>query len=101
MTNKMSPNDRSLQRRVDEVLHFLWDTIGVAGILQARDEYDRYAWRVFKMVRNESSVDEIADYLVSVERDWMSIGPRPASAREIAKSLLDDWVWIRDVRASH
>ena len=33
-------------RRSDEVLHYLWDPIGVAGTVMARDEYTGYVPRL-------------------------------------------------------
>ena len=42
MGRGISSLDEELYRRVDEVLHYLWDPIGVAGIPEARDEYYGY-----------------------------------------------------------
>jgi hypothetical protein len=33
-------DDRDLYRMVDEILHYVWDPIGVAGEARARDEYN-------------------------------------------------------------
>jgi hypothetical protein len=37
---KLSPQDKRLLSRVEEILHYMWDPIAVAGEPQARDEYD-------------------------------------------------------------
>jgi hypothetical protein len=39
MGRKLSPEQNELYKRVDEVLHYVWDSIGVAGEPHARDEY--------------------------------------------------------------
>lgn len=39
MGHKLSQADMDLYRAVDEVLHFIWDPIGVRGFPEARDEY--------------------------------------------------------------
>ena len=35
-----------LHRRTDEVLHYIWDPIGVSGVPTARDEYSGYVPRL-------------------------------------------------------
>ncbi len=49
-----------------------WDPIG-CGIPD--DEYDTYAIRAFGLLKNGSSVDELADYLTSVEVDEIGLTP--------------------------
>lgn len=39
-----------LYRKLDEVVHYVWDPIGVAGIPQARDEYYSYLPKVYDLV---------------------------------------------------
>ena len=73
MDKHLSKNDAELYRLTDEVLHYLWDPIGVAGIPQARDEYDAYFPHVFSMLKQEVDRTAISDYLVSIERDYMGL----------------------------
>ena len=47
---RMTTQDKELYRRCDEVLHYLWDPIGVKGCPGARDEYDSYVPQVFSLV---------------------------------------------------
>jgi hypothetical protein len=44
---KLLPHQDELYRRTDEVLHYIWDPIGVAGVPEARDEYDSYLPHAF------------------------------------------------------
>ena len=46
MNKQLSPEHQELYGRVGEVLHYLWDPIGVSGVPQARDEYDSYVPQV-------------------------------------------------------
>lgn len=48
MDRKMSPADKKLYQRADEVLHYVWDPIGLASMPAARDEYRGYLPQVFR-----------------------------------------------------
>ena len=50
MGQKLVPNDLALYRGTDEVLHYIWDPIGVAGCPYARDEYHGYLPRVYSLL---------------------------------------------------
>jgi hypothetical protein len=39
-----------VHHRVDELLHYIWDPIGIAASTGARDEYDSYVPTVVKML---------------------------------------------------
>ena len=66
MGQKLSPPDLALYRAVDEVLHYIWDPIGVSGVPEARDEYQGYLPQVFKLVRERQSEETIANYLGTI-----------------------------------
>jgi len=87
MKNKLNEQEKKLYRQVDEVLHYMWDPIGVRGIAQARDEYYSYLPQVFSRLINNGSVEDIASYLVSVERDSMGLTPDKENASKIADVL--------------
>lgn len=87
--NKLSPPDLALYRATDEVLHYLWDPIGIATVPQARDEYHGYLPRVFGMIKNGSNEEEIADFLGSIVVERMGLAARPDHDRSIARHLLD------------
>lgn len=73
---------------VEVVLHWVWDPIGVRGIPEARDEYDGYALTVLGMLQRGSIFTEVADFLTSVEKDWMGLTPASARNAEVAELLL-------------
>ncbi|MBD2231052.1 hypothetical protein [Phormidium tenue] len=85
----MSSLDEELYRRTDEVLHYLWDPVGVAGIPGARDEYDAYIPQVFSLLKAGAGADEIADYLTEVATQSMGLGHNRERDRQIADLLLE------------
>jgi hypothetical protein len=89
MKQKLTPQEKQLYRRVDEILHYLWDPIGVAGIPQVRDEYDAYLPWVFKLVLVDESVEEIVEYLTAVATERMGLSADDKKTRYVAEILLD------------
>jgi hypothetical protein len=61
-----------------------WDPIGVFGCEGAEDEYDRYALRVFEMLRKGADADAIARYLTYVVTSAMLLRGNPEEDRLIA-----------------
>lgn len=90
MSTRLSPKDLELQRAVDEVLHYIWDPIGVSGVPQARDEYHGYQPRVFGLLCNGASEESIADYLSEVSTDRMGLSSNAQHDLKVA-SILIDW----------
>ncbi|MEI7614315.1 MAG: hypothetical protein WCK63_15545 [Betaproteobacteria bacterium] len=99
MNPKVSPSDEELLQRVDEVLHYIWDPIGVSGVPEARDEYRTYSPQVFSLLKNSASVEKVAQYLNSVATDRMGLQANPTNDRETAEVLVN-WVeFLRERRA--
>jgi len=89
MGQKLSPQDMALYRAVDEVLHYLWDPIGISCVPQARDEYHGYLPQVFSMLRKGADESQLAGYLTTVTTERMGLSPRTDHDREVARVLLD------------
>jgi hypothetical protein len=94
MGEKLPPDEMRIYQRVDEILHYLWDPIGVAGAAGARDEYYGYLPVVYQMVMEEAPVRKIAVYLNEVERDRMGLIPNPERALEVAEVMAEHRKWI-------
>lgn len=90
MGRKLSPFEKELYQRTNEVMHYVWDPIGVAGIPQARDEYDSYLPQVFAMLIERKDEGEIAAYLTGIEDKRMGLTPSPEKASQVV-SMLTDW----------
>lgn len=94
-TDTSSPAEDTLWRLVDEVLHYLWDPIGIRGIPAARDEYRSYVPDVVSVLLDGGGRDEIVEYLLWVERDRMEMPPRQDHARHIGDLLVEHLALIR------
>ena len=92
--NKLSPKENESYKRTDEVLHDMWNPIGVAGCPGARDEYYAYLPRVFSLLIDRADAEAIADYLVAVEAEHMGVDGRRDQALNIARLLIDDRDWV-------
>lgn len=95
----LSKEQRLLLSRVDEVLHYLWDPIGVRGVPQARDEYSSYAGHVFSLIHHGAAEQEIIEYLRKIRIEHMGIG-QPGDDRgeaEIVDVLINWKVAIDDL----
>ncbi len=89
MGEKLSPLDLELYRAVDEVLHYVWDPIGVSAIPQARDEYHSYLPHVFRRLRNGESSQSIAAYLNEVTTNLMGLSANAQHDLKVAEILMD------------
>lgn len=72
----------TLHARVDEVLYYLWDPIGVSGVPSCRDEYSAYVAGVISMLKGRCSADDIATHLRSIEQDKMGLPSNPERATQ-------------------
>jgi len=98
MTQKSKDYELKLYTVVDEVLHYIWDPIGISGIPEARDEYYSYIPLVITILRRSSDFAEIADMLQRVESERMGLTPNNERCAEVAKSLLE---WRRYLGNQH
>ena len=90
MAYRICPKDQDLLRIIGDVLHYVWDPIGVAGPPQARDEYDGYVGPVFTLLRSGASDSEISSHLETIASERMGLPGRKDLA-DAAAVLLTDW----------
>ncbi len=88
MGTHLSEKESQLYTRVDEVLHYIWDPIGVSGVPQARDEYYSYVPAIFSLVKSSSRAEEIAIHLRAIETDRMGLSGNMEKDLEVANILL-------------
>ena len=96
MSQKLSPQELALYRAVDEVLHYIWDPIGVSDVPQARDEYQSYAPQVVKLLQEKQSVETIANYLGMVVTERMGLSMCKEHDLVVAQLLLDWQIVIHE-----
>ena len=63
-----------------------WDPIGVRGIPEAEDEYDRYVGKVYVMLMDEhANAEVITAYLWNTATGHMGLRPDPALAERSSR----------------
>jgi hypothetical protein len=77
-----SETNATLYRALDEVMHYIWDPVGVAGIPGARDEYQAHIPEVFRLVLDGQDECAIADHLGHIAVGRM--GLQPNRVRDLA-----------------
>jgi len=80
-------NPDELRRRVDEVLYYVWDPIGVADEPFARAEYDSYVPKVLELLTNQDDPSPIAKYLAGVISEQMGFSPNISRCQQAAELL--------------
>jgi hypothetical protein len=98
MGTKLSSADEELYRRTDEVLHYVWDPLGVAEAPSARDEYYGYLQQVFSLLKANADAEQIADYLFKISTEQMSLNGNRARDIRVAEVLLD---WKKMILEKH
>jgi hypothetical protein len=96
--SQRSPIDEELYRRIDEVLQYIWDPIGVSGDPATRDEYDFYLPEVFSLALRGASASEIAAYLTSVTVQRMGLSAAPERDLRVAELVLG---WREELNARY
>lgn len=89
MGKKLPPHEAELYRRCDEILHYIWDPIGVAGAPGARDEYQSYLPFVVDLLRRGEDASAIATYLLRIEQEAIGLGGNRRLARRAAARLVE------------
>ena len=76
-----------LMHRVDEVLFYIWDPIGVKDAPEARAEYRSYVPRILEMLQSDRPDDDIADVLDQITTQQMGLRRNHEHSLEIAAIL--------------
>lgn len=90
---KMSKEEKELELRVGEVLHYLWDPCGVRDEPAARDEYETYIPMVLKEVLQGDSLI-VAKKLAEIESKWMSAVSKESKLIEVGRVLVAHKEWV-------
>lgn len=98
MGKKLPPHEMELYRRTDEVLHYLWDPIGLSDMPAARDEYEGYLPMVFDLLTKGADPQAIAQFLLGIEREGMGLAGDPVKASRVVEILIEyrDWIFRQD-----
>jgi hypothetical protein len=77
-----------LGRRVDEVLYYVWDPIGINHEPCARGEYENYVSGVLQTLVDNDEPNPISDHLAAIVRNSMGFPPNIQSCNAVADLLL-------------
>lgn len=87
--SKLNLEQKDLYKRVDEILWYDWDPIGV-NTTALRDEYENYLPQIFSMLIQNMSVKAIAAKLYSIENETMGLNASMEVCIKIAKKLVEE-----------
>ena len=85
--NLTAVKDFLLYKRIDDILWFDWDPIGVKDIAP-RDEYQSYVPEIFGLVKAKKDRQAIADRLLKLETENMGMGGTIENCLRIADKIL-------------
>lgn len=85
-----------LERRVDEVLFYAWDPIGMKDEPCARAEYRSYVDSILRLLQKNSSAEEIATHLSRIQTESMGLHSNFDHNLAIANILLQHKVALDD-----
>ena len=88
MGQKLPPKQMELYKRIDEVLFYKWDPIGISdgGV---RDEYQSYLPQIFKLALANNKPEPIADYLTVITTENMGLSEVKEHDMKIANLILE------------
>ncbi len=97
MKQKLNSKEAELYKRCDEVLHYIWDPIGIAGEPKTRDEYDGYLPQIFALVRENAYPESVVYHLRDLEETQMGL---TANAEKIEFTVESLFKWRELIWAS-
>lgn len=83
----MSSHTGELYRRVDEVLYYVWDPIGVSDEPCARGEYRGYVPKILHLVETSDDIDPISAELREIVSTRMGLAADKERCDETARLL--------------
>ncbi|WP_350225365.1 hypothetical protein [Vibrio parahaemolyticus] len=88
MGHKLPPEQLELYKRIDEILYYKWDPIGVSDSDWVRDEYQSYLPQLFSLVMQSQSPQEICKYLTE-STQYMGLQLSRGHDLAVAKLILE------------
>jgi hypothetical protein len=67
-----------------------WDPI-MMSVYLPDDEYDQYIPGVIRLLESNCGHEQLANYLLNVEKNWIEMEPQPERAVLAAKNLITAW----------
>jgi hypothetical protein len=89
MGKKLPPQQMELYKRIDEILFYKWDPVGISDSDWARDEYQSYLPKVFNYAMESDSPELITKYLGVVTTENMGLSSAAEHDQKIAILILE------------
>ena len=86
---------KELTNRIDEILYYLWDPIGVSDEPCARGEYSSYVGIITRLVIEEDE-HKIIEKLSEIESANMGLMKNLTKNKQIAKRLIKDLYAVQE-----
>jgi hypothetical protein len=90
----MSNYTDELRSRVNEILYYIWNPIGVAAEPSTRGEYSRYVPELMSLLTGDADSKEIARYLSEIATARMGLRQNDKHSLAIANLLLGWKNWL-------
>ena len=97
MGQQLSRGQKLLYKRIDEILFYVWDPIGVAPEPRTRDEYEMYLPQVFKLALENEDPKLIADYLHNITNTEIGLPSKLKNCIETAEIILKSKHYIDEM----
>lgn len=88
MGRKLTVEQKALYKRVDEVVFYNWDPIGISNTDWPRDEYETYVPRIFGAVIANDDPEPIASLLGTIEVEFMGLSQGKKCNLAVAEQML-------------
>ena len=100
MKQQLNSKEAELYKRCDEVLHYIWDPIGVAGEPNPRDEYDGYLPQIFALVRDNALPESVVYHLRDIEETQMGLAVKSNKIEFTVECLFKwrDFIWASPLK---
>lgn len=85
----MNEFSTTLYTRINEILFYLWDPIGVRYEYGARDEYDTYANHVYSLIINGGDQKAVSTYLSRICTEHIGLENDADATEKIAELLFE------------
>lgn len=97
MGQRFQSDQFALYKRIDEILWFDWDPIGINAIDAARDEYYSYLFPLMNMVLDGTNREQVATYLYECETVNMGMVGNKSHCEYVAGLICEakDKIFIR------
>ena len=79
--------ENELLKAINRILYRDWDPIGICDTPGSEDEYARYVYEIYSLLKEGKCEDEIFDYLCSTEAIYIGLPADNLRNRMVSKKV--------------